>query len=142
MPSARVDHGDEIRPDIATTGLSHSSLKFAAKSAAMSPDSTVTMTFSSRLHESLVQLVEPVSTAGAGMPASRTTYLWCIRSGTPGTGLICTPAERSRSTNAQSISGGGGTGIASAWSWLKMRRTATPRLTADSKELNTMAEGD
>src|SRR5205807_8960762 len=66
VPSASEDHGDEIRPDSATTGFSQSSAKFAAKSAAISPDSTVNMTFSSRFHESLVQLVEPVSTAGAG----------------------------------------------------------------------------
>ena len=76
----------------------------------MSPDSTVNMTFSSRFHESFVQLVEPVSTEAP----SRTTYLWCIRSGTPGTGRTWTPIAFSRSTNAQSISGGGGTGIVCA----------------------------
>ncbi len=37
-------------------------------------------TFSSRVQESAVQLVEPVQTASP----SRTTYLWCIRSGVPG----------------------------------------------------------
>ena len=42
------------------------------------------MTFSSRVHESLVQLVEPRQDAACGVAASRTTYLWCIRSGTPG----------------------------------------------------------
>jgi hypothetical protein len=70
------------------------------------------MTFSSRLHESLVQFVDPVRTVAGAVPTSRTTYLWCIRSGIPGTGLICTPIDLSRSTKAQSISGGGGTGIA------------------------------
>ncbi len=38
-------------------------------------------TFSCRVHESTVQLAEPVQTASR----SRTTYLWCIRSGIPGT---------------------------------------------------------
>ena len=37
------------------------------------------MTFSCRVQESFVQLREPVQTASP----SRTTYLWCIRSGTP-----------------------------------------------------------
>ena len=42
--------------------------------------STRTITFSWRLHESSVQFVEPDQTS---VP-SRTTNLWCIRSGTPG----------------------------------------------------------
>src|SRR5260370_13923875 len=139
VPSASADQGDEMRPERATTGFSHSPSKLAAKASAISPEATVNIAFSSRFQESLVQLVEPVRTAATPVPASRTTYLWCIRSGTPGTGLICTPAERRRSTNAQSISGGGGTGIAWAWSWLKIKRTATPRLTAASNELKTVA---
>ena len=64
------------------------------------------ITFSSRFHESLVQLVDPLSTEAA----SRTTYLWCIRSGMPGIGLDWIPIDRRRSMNAQSISGGGGSG--------------------------------
>ena len=42
--------------------------------------STVASTFSWRVQESIVQLAEPVQTASP----SRTTYLWCIRSGMPG----------------------------------------------------------
>ena len=42
------------------------------------------ITFSSRVHESCVQFVEPVQTACP----SRTTYLWCIRSGTPGIAAV------------------------------------------------------
>ena len=98
----------------------------------------VSITFSSRFQESLVQLVEPVSTERP----SRTTYLWCMRSGTPGTGLTLTPAARSRSTNPQSISGGGGTGIVCAWSWLNMSRTTTPRFTADANEFMSVFAGD
>ena len=37
--------------------------------------------FSCRVQESTVQLVEPLQTASE----SRTAYLWCIRSGIPGT---------------------------------------------------------
>jgi len=118
--------------------LSHKPWKFAAYSAATSPDATVNMTFSSRFQESLVQFVEPVSTDAA----SRTTYLWCIRSGTPGIGFTCTPIDSKRCTNDQSISGGGGTGMAIAWSWLKMSRTATPLLTAASKEVSSVLPGE
>src|SRR5205809_7269739 len=126
VPSSSVDHGDEMRPDTATTGLSHRPWKLTAKSAAISADWTVNITFASRFQESLVQFVEPVSTDAA----SRTTYLWCIRSGMPGIGFTCTPIDSRRCTNDQSISGGGGTGMVIAWSWLKMSRTATPLLTA------------
>src|SRR2546423_15707641 len=75
VPSARDDHGDEIRPESATTGFSHSPSKFTAKSAAISAEAMVNITFSSRFHESLVQLVEPVSNDAPVVPASRTTYL-------------------------------------------------------------------
>ena len=47
-------------------------------------ESTVTMTFSSRVQESAVQFVEPVQTEAP----SRTTYLWCMRSGTPGIAAV------------------------------------------------------
>ena len=49
-----------------------------ARASAGAP-STRTITFSCRLHESSVQFVEPDQTS---VP-SRTTNLWCIRSGTP-----------------------------------------------------------
>ena len=44
------------------------------------------MTFSCRDHESSVQFVEPVQTASA----SRTTNLWCIRSGIPAIPRVAT----------------------------------------------------
>src|SRR5207244_5603388 len=58
-----------------TTPEDHSSSKSRAKAAATWGESTVTRTFSSRLHESSVQFAEPVQTEAA----SRTTYFWCIR---------------------------------------------------------------
>ncbi len=64
-----------MRPELSTTGRSHSSLKFWANPVASSAEPAVTITFSSRVHESLVQFVEPVSTAAPGVVASRTTYL-------------------------------------------------------------------
>ena len=62
------------------------------------------ITFSSRDHESSVQFVEPVQTE----ERSRTTYLWCIRSGMPAIGF----AGRPRRAMSSGVSfGGGGTGI-------------------------------
>src|SRR6266404_7281805 len=110
VESASVCQGEEIRPEIATTGFSQSSEKFCSNAAATSGDASAKTTFSSRVHESLVQLVDPVSTAANGVPTSRTTYLWCMRSGMPGIGFVSTPDAFSLSTNAQSISAGGGTG--------------------------------
>src|SRR6266852_5711635 len=45
VPSASADHPDDVRPDSATTGLSHSPWKLTAYSAAISPDAMVNMTF-------------------------------------------------------------------------------------------------
>src|SRR5713226_6373330 len=73
--SASDSHVDEIRPESATTGFCQSSSKFCVNVAATLGDATVKITFSSRFHESLVQFADPVSTAAAGVPASRTTYL-------------------------------------------------------------------
>ena len=67
-------------------------------------DSTVTITFSCRDHESSVQFVEPVHTSSRRAP----TYLWCMRSGMPAMGLCGTPSDEISSTSG---SGGGGTGI-------------------------------
>ena len=67
-------------------------------------ESTVTITFSSRDHESSVQLVEPVQTEAP----SRTTNLWCMRSGIPGMARVGT---LSRSMSSGFVFGGGGTGI-------------------------------
>ena len=50
----------------------------------------MTITFSWRAQESSVQFVEPVQTDST----SRITYLWCIRSGTPATGLRGQPQRR------------------------------------------------
>ena len=71
----------------------------------------MTITFSSRVHESPVQFVDPVQTEAA----SRTTYLWCMRSGTPG---IAAVGKGIDSTASASVIGGGGTGAAFAWSRL------------------------
>ena len=62
----------------------------------------MTITFSSRVHESAVQFVEPVQTEAP----SRTTYLWCIRSGTPG---IAAVGNGKASTSSGLVRGGGGT---------------------------------
>ena len=69
------------------------------------------MTFSWRDQESSVQLVEPVQTASP----SRTTNLWCIRSGTPAMPRVATG---SASIASGAVSGGGGTGIGPGWATL------------------------
>ena len=66
-------------------------------------DSATTITFSSRVHESSVQFVDPVHTDSP----SRTTNFWCMRSGTPGMASTGTP---SAAMNEWSVLGGGGTG--------------------------------
>jgi hypothetical protein len=71
----------------------------------------VRMTFSCRDQESSVQFIDPVQTAWR----SRTTNLWCIRSGTPPTAFDGTPSD---SISWTSGSGGGGTGIGPRWSTL------------------------
>ena len=78
---------------------------------ASSAESTVTTTFSWRDQESSVQFMEPVQTDSP----SRTTNLWCIRSGTPAIALAGTPSDV---ISATSGSGGGGTGIGFTWSTL------------------------
>ena len=89
------------------------------------------MTFSSRVHESAVQFVDPVQTEAA----SRTTYLWCMRSGTPG---IAAVGNGCASSASGFVSGGGGTGTAFAWSRLYARRTATPRFCAATSSSQTI----
>ena len=71
----------------------------------------MTITFSWRVQESIVQFVEPLSTA---FP-SRTAYLWCIRSGTPEIARVSNGRDSMRS---ETDSGGGGTGIGPGWSML------------------------
>ena len=99
----------------------------AQKAAATAGDSTVTITFSSRDQESSVQFADPVQTA----PPSRTTYLWCIRSGIPGIALLAT----SSSCGSISTRGGGGTGIGLSKSRLYASRSSTPRLRASAQRL-------
>ena len=69
------------------------------------------MTFSCRVHESWDQFIDPVQTASR----SRTTYLWCIRSGTPAIGRV---GIGSASSSSGAVCGGGGTGIGPGWSTL------------------------
>ena len=90
-------------PDAATFRFFHSCAKSSWKRIATPVDSTTTMTFSSRVHESSVQFVDPLQTASR----SRTTYLWCIRSGHPGTAAV---SNGSVSIKLGSVFGGGGTG--------------------------------
>jgi hypothetical protein len=59
------------------------------------------MTFSSRDQESSVQFVDPVQTEAQ----SRTTYLWCMRSGHPGTPTV---SNGSASISSGRVLGGGG----------------------------------
>src|SRR6476661_954106 len=91
-------------------------------------------TFSSRVHESAVQFVEPVQTQAA----SRTTYLWCIKSGTPG---IASVGKGSFSIASRFVIGGGGTGTSFAWSRLYAKRMATPRLSASRRRRIRRARG-
>ena len=69
------------------------------------------MTFSWRVQESSVQLVDPVQTASP----SRTTYLWCMRSGMPATPRVSIGSD---SIASGPVSGGGGTGIGPGWATL------------------------
>src|SRR3954452_20071895 len=61
------------------------------------------MMFSSRVQESVVQLVEPHQSAAP----SRTRYLWCMRSGSPGIAFSGTPSSARMSGR---VLGGGGHG--------------------------------
>ena len=67
--------------------------------------------FSWRVQESCDQFIDPVQTASR----SRTTYLWCIRSGTP---AIARVGSGSASSSSGAVFGGGGTGIGPGWSTL------------------------
>ena len=111
------------RPLSSTAPFDQSSSKFSTYRAASTGDLTVATTFSWRVNESSVQFIEPVQTDSP----SRTTYLWCIRSGTPAIAFAGTSND---AISCASGSGGGGTGIGFRWSTLKRKRTATPRATA------------
>ena len=104
--------GSRVDPAAAPTSLVVQSWSKSPRYlAASAGDLTVTMTFSSRVHESAVQFIEPVQTASA----SRTMYLWCIRSGTPGIGAV---GNGSASIRLGFVRGGGGIGFESGWSTL------------------------
>ena len=68
-------------------------------------------TFSWSVHESVVQFIEPVQTRAP----SRTTYLWCIRSGMPGIPQV---GNGIASSSSGFVLGGGGKKIRSGWSAL------------------------
>ena len=112
IPSGTVTGRGSTRPVCSTWPRSQSSsrLRVNARASAGAP-STLTITFSWRLHESSVQFVEPDHTS----VASRTTNLWCIRSGTPAIARVGTGKD---AIAAGSVEGGGGTGIGPGWSTL------------------------
>ena len=90
----------------------HSSSKFCANSAARAGASSATSTtFSWSVHESVVQFIEPVHTDSP----SRTTYLWCIRSGMPGMPQV---GNGIASSSSGFVLGGGGKVRRSGWSAL------------------------
>ena len=121
-------------PVFSTSLVSQSWSKSWVNRAASSGESTVTIAFSCRDHESIVQFVEPDQT---DVP-SRITYLWCMRSGTPGMPRVGTSSS---SIVLGSPSGGGGTGAGLRWSSLKASRTATPRRAASSSAPATSRSG-
>ena len=91
-------------PEPSTVPVSQSCSKSRVYAYAISGETTVAMTFSCRVHESSVQFVEPVHTAWR----SRTTNLWCMRSGSPATARV---GMGRRSIASGAVSGGGGTAI-------------------------------
>ncbi len=98
------------RPVRLTSRVFQSSSKLAVKAAASSGESATVTRFSWSVHESVVQLVDPVQT---DFP-SRTTYLWCIRSGIPGMPAV---GNGSASISSGAVWGGGGN-WRSSWSAL------------------------
>ena len=74
----------------ATANATPASPLFAVRGLEEEARWSLTITFSSRVQLSVVQFVEPVQTE----EPSRTTYLWCIRSGTPGTDRLWTARLR------------------------------------------------
>ena len=71
----------------------------------------VRIRFSWSVHESVVQLAEPVQRERP----SRTTYLWCIRSGMPGIPQV---GNGIASSSSGFVRGGGGKKSRSGWSAL------------------------
>ena len=110
-PGATSAHVAGWRPERRTERVVQSSSKSAVNPAATTGSSSRTITFSSRLQLSFVQLVEPVQTEAP----STTMYLWCMRSGDPGTASLGTSSDR---RNSWSTKPGGGSGRVLARSWL------------------------
>ena len=81
------------------------------------------MTFSSRVHESSVQFVDPHQSAAP----SRTANLWCMRSPRPSISRTSAPVCASRSGRV--CGGVSGCAGGSSGSWTAMR-TRTPRARA------------
>ena len=110
MPPASSARGSGA-PFAVTERVCHSCSKSAVNADATAGESTIAIRFSSRVHESSVQFADPLQTA----VRSRTTYLWCMRSGMPGIAAVGTAIV---STVSGLVRGGGGTGIGPAWSTL------------------------
>jgi len=98
-------------PEPSTRRRRQRSSKSARYAAATPRSRTRRITFSWRSHESIVQFVEPVSTASP----SRTTNLWCMRSGSPG---IARVGNGSDSMSDGSVFGGGESSGLRGQSWL------------------------
>ena len=110
VPSTSTGRGS-AKPLCSTSPVFQSSSKSIVNAFASSGESIVTITFSWRDHESSVQFIDPVQTDSP----SRTTNLWCIRSGMPAIAFSGTPSDV---ISATSGSHGGGTGIGFPWSTL------------------------
>ena len=109
IPPTSTGRGSTVPPRMLPSSQSWSKLiPYARASGA---DWTMTIAFSCRVHESWDQFIDPVQTASR----SRTTYLWCIRSGTP---AIARVGIGSASSSSGAVFGGGGTGIGPGWSTL------------------------
>src|SRR5437764_597209 len=87
VPPTSAGRGS-AKPLRSTSPSAQSSSKSIVNARASSGESAVTITFSCLDHESSVQLVEPVQSDSP----SRTTNLWCIRSGTPAIARQGTPS--------------------------------------------------
>ena len=80
--------------------MDHSSSKLRVNAPARSAERATATMFSWSVQESVVQFVDPVHTASP----SRTTYLWCMRSGMPGMPFV---GKGSASISSGLVLGGG-----------------------------------
>jgi hypothetical protein len=115
VPPTRAGFGS-TNPLVLDDALRPELLEVRVKSLASSADSTIAITFSCRDHESSVQFVDPVHT----LSPSRTTYLWCIRSGIPAIGRCGTPSDEISSTS------GSGAAEPGSGSGARRRRSSAP----------------